>query len=383
MYADWIDGLETFQRHVIYKGWLGGWLLPQEKSYFALHLPHGWWVLTIDLGLDEDIDMLQFSYFARLAEERMEPDDSVVLVTHTPEWLTSWFWGNTCGKNLRKLVRGPLKGRARLHLAGDLHFYMRHSFKPYKKKSNSAKQRDNENEELISPPASEISTPGGMSPINGASPPASICLTPSGQADSMSGNELEHQSLLTRLNRLSKQQNYSNTTRGKVPGPNSGNGYGSRLSLPSKPSGSSQGSSPRLSRSPSLQGWSEDEASPTTDQLEEDFDPLKGKKTPSTSGELESGSITVHMGHQISKPSVGTSQLWWGNSRASTPRLGGSPTGSIGDIHLAPRKATAGNLDEWEGPPPGWRLNEPEHLVVVGIGGGVSEMVIIFDRNYI
>ena len=26
---DWIDGLETFQRHVQHKGWLGGWLLPQ------------------------------------------------------------------------------------------------------------------------------------------------------------------------------------------------------------------------------------------------------------------------------------------------------------------------------------------------------------------
>lgn len=26
---DWIDGLETFQRHIQHKGWIGGWLLPQ------------------------------------------------------------------------------------------------------------------------------------------------------------------------------------------------------------------------------------------------------------------------------------------------------------------------------------------------------------------
>lgn len=29
---DWIDGLETFQRHIHHKGWLGGWLLPQVLS---------------------------------------------------------------------------------------------------------------------------------------------------------------------------------------------------------------------------------------------------------------------------------------------------------------------------------------------------------------
>ncbi len=26
---DWIDGLETYTRHIQHKGWLGGWLLPQ------------------------------------------------------------------------------------------------------------------------------------------------------------------------------------------------------------------------------------------------------------------------------------------------------------------------------------------------------------------
>lgn len=26
---DWIDGLETFIKHILHKGWLGGWLLPQ------------------------------------------------------------------------------------------------------------------------------------------------------------------------------------------------------------------------------------------------------------------------------------------------------------------------------------------------------------------
>lgn len=36
--------------------------LPQEKSYFALHLPHGWWVFGLDLALVDDIDMCQYRW---------------------------------------------------------------------------------------------------------------------------------------------------------------------------------------------------------------------------------------------------------------------------------------------------------------------------------
>lgn len=32
----------------------------QEKSYFALHLPAGWWVFGLDLALVGDIDMCQY-----------------------------------------------------------------------------------------------------------------------------------------------------------------------------------------------------------------------------------------------------------------------------------------------------------------------------------
>jgi hypothetical protein len=39
---DWFDGLQTFLRYICYRDWLGGWLIPQEKSYFALKLPHNW-----------------------------------------------------------------------------------------------------------------------------------------------------------------------------------------------------------------------------------------------------------------------------------------------------------------------------------------------------
>ncbi|KXZ46777.1 hypothetical protein GPECTOR_40g511 [Gonium pectorale] len=101
-----------------------------EKSYFALRLPAGWWLFGFDLALVQDIDMQQYRYFANVVEQRMEPDDQVILITHEPLWLLEWYWQRRHGSNLRQLVRGHLRGRARLHLAGDLHFYMRHSWEP-------------------------------------------------------------------------------------------------------------------------------------------------------------------------------------------------------------------------------------------------------------
>ena len=57
-------------------------------------------------------------YFARIADERMAEDDQAILVTHQPRWLSDWFWDETACHNLRQLVRGHLRGRARVHLAG-------------------------------------------------------------------------------------------------------------------------------------------------------------------------------------------------------------------------------------------------------------------------
>ena len=48
----------------------------------------------------------------------MGPEDQVILVTHQPRWLMDWFWEEAATHNLRQLVRGHLRGRARIHLAG-------------------------------------------------------------------------------------------------------------------------------------------------------------------------------------------------------------------------------------------------------------------------
>lgn len=43
----------------------------QEKSYFSLKLPQGWWIFGLDQGLAEDIDIFQFKYFSTIADEQV------------------------------------------------------------------------------------------------------------------------------------------------------------------------------------------------------------------------------------------------------------------------------------------------------------------------
>jgi len=125
---DWVDGLAVYSSFILDRGWLGGWALPQAASYFALRLPAGWWLFGLDLALTGDIDAPQFRYFARIADERMAPGDAAIIVTHEPRWLTRWYGGGDPPAHVGRLVEAHLRGRARVHLAGDIHFYMRHSF---------------------------------------------------------------------------------------------------------------------------------------------------------------------------------------------------------------------------------------------------------------
>ncbi|XP_072966845.1 uncharacterized protein [Typha angustifolia] len=127
---DWFDGLHTFMRYVCHKSWLGGWFLPQKKSYFALELPKGWWIFGLDQALHGDIDVYQFKFFAELCQNKVGENDSVVIMTHEPNWLLDWYWDDTTGKNVSYLIRDYLKGRCKLRMAGDLHHYMRHSSIP-------------------------------------------------------------------------------------------------------------------------------------------------------------------------------------------------------------------------------------------------------------
>ncbi|KAK7291133.1 hypothetical protein RIF29_06041 [Crotalaria pallida] len=124
---DWFDGLQTFMRYICHRSWLGGWFMPQKKSYFALQLPKRWWVFGLDLALHGDIDVYQFKFFTEVIKEKVQEDDSVIIITHEPTWLTDWYFNDVTAKNVTHLICDYLRGRCKLRMAGDLHHYMRHS----------------------------------------------------------------------------------------------------------------------------------------------------------------------------------------------------------------------------------------------------------------
>lgn len=125
---DWYDGLTAFMRQFCQQRWIGGWQTRQTRSYFALKLPHRWWLLGIDIQLESDIDKPQLDYFRQVAA-RMQEGDRVVLCTAQPAWLDV---ANSprAYENLAFFERSvlcPRKVQLMLTLTGDLHHYARYT----------------------------------------------------------------------------------------------------------------------------------------------------------------------------------------------------------------------------------------------------------------
>ena len=76
---DWYDGLVNFTSIFCRNRWIGGWKTRQRRSYFALKLPHGWWLWGIDIQFGASVDEVQLQYFADVAADQMQPGDRVIL----------------------------------------------------------------------------------------------------------------------------------------------------------------------------------------------------------------------------------------------------------------------------------------------------------------
>jgi hypothetical protein len=127
---DWYDGLTAFLRlfaraeasHV------GGWQTRQQRSYFALRLPHRWWLLAIDVQFGAYLDEPQMAYFRRIAGE-IRPGDRVILCPPKPDWVEGGHSASaydTIDYFIRKILT-PRGADIRVMLAGDLHHYARYS----------------------------------------------------------------------------------------------------------------------------------------------------------------------------------------------------------------------------------------------------------------
>jgi hypothetical protein len=84
---DWYDGLAGFGQTFCSRKPIGGWQTVQHTSYFAVKLPHGWWLWGLDLQLESQIDQPQYDYFKSIAKDHLQAGDRVVLVTPEPSWI--------------------------------------------------------------------------------------------------------------------------------------------------------------------------------------------------------------------------------------------------------------------------------------------------------
>ncbi len=84
---DWYDGLGNFISLFCQKRIIGNWQTMQQRSYFAIELPYNYWIFGIDVQLNSDIDQPQKEYFQRIATERMNDGDKVILITAEPAWV--------------------------------------------------------------------------------------------------------------------------------------------------------------------------------------------------------------------------------------------------------------------------------------------------------
>ncbi len=125
---DWYDGLSAYGRLFCANRWFAGRRTRQSRSYFALKLPRGWWLIGTDVQLNSDIDVPQVEYFRQLATH-MQPGDRVILCNAEPAWILAAASPQRNGyleNNLEYLQEKVFGRKISLFLAGDLHHYRRH-----------------------------------------------------------------------------------------------------------------------------------------------------------------------------------------------------------------------------------------------------------------
>ena len=141
---DWYDGLSAFLglfcRRRTRTDWaaarqgrlVGARRTQQTHSYFALKLPHDWWLWGVDIQLAGYIDQPQIDFFDHVAREWMAPGSRLILCTGQPVW--AYVDVNAPDKTFKNfsylegLVGLAKRGhRLCLVLTGDSHHYSRYT----------------------------------------------------------------------------------------------------------------------------------------------------------------------------------------------------------------------------------------------------------------
>ncbi|HEX6686434.1 MAG TPA: metallophosphoesterase [Candidatus Limnocylindrales bacterium] len=127
---DWYDGLTAFLRLFARRNGnhIGGWQTKQTRSYFALQLPHGWWLLAIDAQGEAYLDDPQLEFFRGVAAT-FEKGDRIIIAVPQPSWMQTDANPrvyDTLDYFLRSVI-DPSGAEVALMISGDLHHYARYA----------------------------------------------------------------------------------------------------------------------------------------------------------------------------------------------------------------------------------------------------------------
>ncbi len=184
---DWYDGLASFMQVFGDERAIGMFRTRQRSSYFAIKLPHGFWIFAIDIGLWGELDRRQVEYFQDLAENDLADGDRIILCIAEPDWVKArpnienlrdglFYFERRLAEALERAAQrdhanesptqnpspaatsaqqAPRKMAAKspliprrnvrvvLRLAGDLHHYRRHeSIEPFHPTDRSVQDQD-------------------------------------------------------------------------------------------------------------------------------------------------------------------------------------------------------------------------------------------------
>lgn len=127
---DWFDSLISFSRLFCRpERGFAGCPTRQTRSYFALQLPHDWWLVGIDLQLGADFDEPQVRYFRNVSLQ-MSAQANLILCVPEPLWVYELLYPRYEAYNARTLdyfETEVLRRPASVKISGDLHFYKRHA----------------------------------------------------------------------------------------------------------------------------------------------------------------------------------------------------------------------------------------------------------------
>ena len=133
---DWYDGLNAFDSLFCSsrdklsntKGnVIGGWQCQQHRSYWALHLPHNWWIWGADIQFSKYLDSAQVNYFEAMAEQ-MKPGANLIICLAQPSWMLAEMQGQDEEENFFKitLIARAKGAHIAAVIAGDWHHYNRY-----------------------------------------------------------------------------------------------------------------------------------------------------------------------------------------------------------------------------------------------------------------